>query len=391
MQRTETPLSNTFGVAIRHEFVLEDGVAQLNHGSYGATPRRVLETQHRWRLHMEAELSRFMGREFRPALRAAAKAFAPWVGADADGIAWVENATLGANAVLRDMALAPGDEILITDQTYGAVRNTVLHIASRTGAKVVEVSWPFPTIDPTQVTAAIAAGLSERTRIAVLDHITSPTALVLPIADMVRAAKEAGALVLVDGAHGPGQVPIDLSTLGADWYTGNCHKWLCAAKGCGFLWTAPEHRAAMHPTVISHGYGQGYVAEFDWVGTRDATAQFSLPEALSFREALGDEAVRRYNRDLVLAASDALAEAWGTEVGAAPALVGSMRCVRLPDGFSATAEGAQALRDRLMDEFRIQVPIRDHGGALWARLSAQIYNAPDDYDRLRDAITSLAA
>ena len=384
-----SPEHNRFGRAVRDLFALEPETAQLNHGSYGATPRPVLAAQQRWTERLEAEPSRFMRREFRPLLRRAAESLAPYLGAKPEAIALVESATTAANAVLRNLALNPGDEILVNDQTYGAVLNTVRYVAARTGATVIEARLPFPATDEDAMVAAFEAGLSPRTRLAVLDHITSPTALVLPVARMVAAARKAGALVFVDGAHAPGQVDIGLTALGADWYTGNCHKWLCAPKGSAFLWSADPVRGDTHPAVISHGFERGYVEEFDWIGTRDATAQFVIPDCLAFRAPFGDAEIKAYNRGLALSASEELAADWGTETGAAAGFVGSMATIRLPDGFTATFEAAEALRDRLMDEHRIQVPVRALDGALWVRISAQIYNEADDYRRLSEAIRKI--
>ncbi|HEY9568777.1 MAG TPA: aminotransferase class V-fold PLP-dependent enzyme, partial [Thalassobaculum sp.] len=262
-----------FGAAVRRLFQLEDGSIYLNHGSYGATPRAVTAAQRRWQERLEAEPSRFMEREFRPGLRVAAGRLAGRLGVDGRTVAMVENATQAVNAVLRSFGFRPGDEILVTNQTYNAVRNTVRWVAARSGARMVQVDLPFPAHSHDHLIEAFTAGLSERTRLAVIDHVTSPTALVLPLERMVAAVKDAGAFALVDGAHAPGMVPLDLPSTGADWYTGNCHKWLFAAKGCAFLWAADRVREALHPTVISHGFEQGFVTEFDWVGTRDASAQ----------------------------------------------------------------------------------------------------------------------
>jgi len=377
-----------FGRAMRPLFLLDPEVAYLNHGAYGAPPVEVIEAADAVRRRMEREPSAFMVREYQPGLRRVAAELATFLNGRAANVALVENATMGVNAVLRGFEFAPGDEILVTDQTYRAVRHAAQYVAARSGARVVVVKLPFPAHATDAVLDALAAGLGPRTRLAVLDHITSPTALLLPIAAMVRMAKAAGALVLVDGAHAPGMVDIDLEALGADWYTGNCHKWLLAAKGAGFLWAADHVRDRTHPLAISHGYGQGLAAEFDWVGTRDALGQFSLPAALAFRERFGEAAIRAYNHELVMRASEMLAAAWGTAVGAAEALTGSMRCVRLPDAFEATDDAAQALRWRLADEDKVQVPIRCLDGALWVRLSAQVYNEIGDYERLRQAVSA---
>lgn len=375
-----------FGAPARRLFQLEDGAIYLNHGSYGATPKAVTVAQRRWQDRLEAEPSRFMEREFRPGLRVAAERLSAHLGVPGRAVAMVENATQAVNAILRSRSFAPGDEILITSQTYNAVKNTVRWVASRSGAKVVEADLPFPAYSEDSILEAFVAGLSDRTSVAIIDHVTSPTALVLPVTRMVAAAKRAGALALVDGAHAPGMLPVDLPAIGADWYTGNCHKWLFAPKGCAFLWASDAVRDDLHPTVISHGYGQGYAAEFDWVGTRDASPQLALPDALSFLERLGTEKVRRHNHELAVEAGRRLADAWGTEVGAPPGLTGSMVTVRLPDGLGTTQAEALELRRRLLDERRIQVPINALAGGLWARVSAQVYNHGAEIDALAEAV-----
>ncbi len=373
-----------FGPALRDLFQLEAGGAHLNHGSYGATPKAVLAAQRDWRDRMEAEPSRFFEREYRPAIRAAAARLAPYLGADADDVAMVENATQAVNAVLRSFPFEPGDRILINTQTYGAVRNTARYVAARTGAEVVEWRLPFPVADAQEIEAAFHAALDPPPRLALLDHVTSGTALKLPLARLVALAKAAGARVLVDGAHAPGMTEIDLRRIGADWYTGNCHKWMFAAKGCAFLWAATQQD--LHPTVISHGFEGGFHAEFDYVGTRDGSAQHSLPAGIDFMEGFGFQAIQGHNHAMALAAGARLAAAWGTETGAPAALTGSMTTVRLPYGVGADLNGAIRLRARLLDEDGIQIRLNPLAGGLWVRVSTQIYNHMDEIDRLAEAV-----
>lgn len=376
-----------FGADLRPLFALEDGSLHLNHGSFGATPRIVLDAQRSWQDRMEAEPSRFMEFEFRPALRAAAARLAPYLTAEPDHIAMVENATQAVNAILRSLDLKPGDRILINDQTYGAVRNTVRFVCSMTGAEIAEWTLPFPAEDPEGAIAAFETALAERSpRVAIIDHVTSPTALLLPVERMVAAARNAGALVLVDGAHAPGMVPVDLTALGADWYTGNAHKWLFAAKGCAFLWAGDRVIERLHPTVISHGYEGGFETEFDWVGTRDGSAQHALPTALDFLDRFGIEAIRTHNHALAMAAGRRLADAWGTEMGAPESMVGSMVTVRLPDGYGTGFEIATDLRMRLLREDRIQTRVNPLAGGLYVRVSSQIYNHIAEIDTLADAV-----
>lgn len=376
----------SFGAAARPLFLLEDGGVHLNHGSYGGTPKSVLQVQRRWQEAMEREPSRFMDREFRPALRVAAERLSRYVGVPGREIALVENATSAVNAVLDGLALGPNDAVLITSQTYNAVRNAVLYRCGRAGARIDTVDLPFPVQSAEQIVDAFRSGLTTRTRLVVIDHVTSQTATVMPVAEMAAAAREAGARVLVDGAHAPGMIPLDLVATGAHWYTGNCHKWMFAPKGCAFLWAEDSVRDELHPLVISHGHGQGFVAEFDWTGTRDASAQHALPAALAFRERFGDAAVRKHNHDLVVRAAHLLAESWDTGIGAPDEQLGSMAAVRLPAGLGPGAGQAVELRRRLLEEYRIQVPVWSVRDALWLRISAQIYNTSEDYRALAEAV-----
>ncbi len=366
------------GEAIRSEFLLEDGFATANHGAYGATPRPVLAAQDEWRTRMERQPSRFFNGTILPALRAAAERLGAVLGARGQDIGFVGNATEGANGVLRSLRFEPGDEILVLAHVYGAVRNTVRHVCSISGAGMVEVPVTFPRPDDGELLAALSAAITPRTKLAVLDHITSSSALLLPIAEMVAACHAKGMPVLVDGAHAPGQVALDLTALDPDWYVGNCHKWLFAPKGCGFLWARADRQAGIHPAVISHGYGQGFTAEFDWTGTRDPSAWLATPAALDFHARLGGPALMARNVALAASAGATLAARWGTETGAGNRAAGSMAMVRLPGG---APDQSAALRGALL-EAGTDVPIIVHNSQLWLRLSAQAYNEPADFERM---------
>lgn len=380
------PSTPSFGKACRPLFLLEDGAIYLNHASYGATPKSVMQAQRRWQETLEREPSRFMDREFRPALRVAAERLSPYLGVPGRHIALVENATSAVNAVLGSIDFKPGDEILINSQTYNAVKNAVLRICERTGAVAKWARLPFPVQSGAQILEAFRSEVTARTRLAVIDHVTSQTATIMPVAEMAQAARETGALVLIDGAHAPGMIPTDLPSTGGHWYTGNCHKWMFTPKGCAFLWADDSVRDSLHPNVISHGFGEGFVAEFDWVGTRDASAQQSLPTAIDFREKFGDAAVREHNHALTLEAGHFLASEWGTALGAPDDMLGSMVAVRAPSGLGTTTEHTIEMRRRLLDEYRIQVPVWALDGQLWVRISAQIYNHMDEYRSLAEAV-----
>ncbi len=323
---------------------------------------------------MEAQPTRFMS-QLPAALRAAAAALGDVLGARGADLAFVDNATSGCNAVLRSLVFRPDDEILVLDHGYGAVRNTARFVAERAGAKLTEAAIPFPGGESAGIVEAVAAALTPRTRLAVVDHITSASAIVMPVAEIAAICRAAGVPVLVDGAHGPGQIGLDLPALGGDWYTGNCHKWLCAPKGSAFLWTSPARQAATHPLTISHGLGQGYIQEFDWTGTRDPSAVLSVPAAIAFHEVLGGAALRDRNIALAGQAAALVARRLSTEAlpGAA-----AMRLVRLP---AAPGTDARAFRARLLAA-GTDAPVHAIGGALWLRLSAFAYNELEDYARL---------
>jgi isopenicillin-N epimerase len=367
-----------FGLACRAEFQLDHSTAQLNHGSFGATPVSVRDAAEAWRRRMEADPTHFVRRVWPEAVAAARTALAAFLHADPDGLVLVENATQGANAVLRSLELQPGDFIVTTNHGYRAVAKTVEYVCRRAGATHLRLD--FGRAVPTA--SDIAAQLPPRTRLLIVDHITSPSALVLPVAEILAAARKSGVPVLVDGAHAPGQLPLDLAALDADFYVGNCHKWLFAAKGAAFLSVAPAHRAGIHPPTISHGLDQGLAAEFDWTGTRDVGAWLSIPDGLAFGARYGWPQIRAYNNALCAAMAARLAAAFGTEILGPPEARAHLAAIRLPLGGACDEKRALALLTKLYDVVRVQAPIMAFENALWVRVSAQIYNVAADADRL---------
>ncbi|HVY16483.1 MAG TPA: aminotransferase class V-fold PLP-dependent enzyme [Rhodopila sp.] len=383
-----TPLSNSRGNVRRHpDWDLDPDFLTVNHGSFGATPIAVRAAQRTWQDRMERQASRFVTTELGPALRKAAGVLADFLDARPEDVAFVDNATTGCNAVLRSMTFEAGDEIVVLSHVYGAVRNAVRHTAQATGARVVEARIPFPDPSPAAMIAAVAAILGAATRLVVLDHITSASALLVPVADIVRLAHAAGAKVLIDGAHAPGQIDLSLTDIGADWYVGNCHKWLCAPKGCAFLHARDQ--AALHPVVISHGYGQGFLAEFDWTGTTDFSRFLAVEEAIAHHRRLGGPALRARNRSLAAEAAERLARRLGTRTGGGPVVSAAMGTVRLPVG-DPTPEHALAIRQALV-RAGTDAPVHALDGGLWLRLSAFAYNEPGDYDRLGDIVAGVLA
>ena len=375
-----TPMD--FGADIRDRWLLDEKLNFLNHGSFGAAPRVVLAAQSAWRERLESSPVRFMVEELPVALRAVADRLGTLLGARGDDIALVDNATTGVNTVLASLDLGPGDEVLLVNHAYPAVANAVTHYCRKVGARPVEAVLPFPLSGPEEVTAALRGALTERTKVAVLDHITSGTALVLPIAEMVALCRERGVPVCVDGAHAPGMLNLDLEALGADWYTGNCHKWLFAPKSCAFLWTHPRQQPITHPLVISLAYGEGYTREFDWVGTRDPSAWLALGAALDFVDELGLERMMAHNHDLAVWAGEYLSKAWGRVQGAPASMLGSMVAVEAPLELEATQEAAWTWMQELATQHHTEVIAHACAGRIWIRVSAQVYNCQEDYRRL---------
>jgi isopenicillin-N epimerase len=383
-------MTPSLGKAVRHEWALDADFLSVNHGSFGATPRVVLAAQRDWQQRLEAQPSRFMRAVLPEALRHAADRLGAFIGADGKDIGFVDNATTGCNAVLRSLRLKPDDQVVVLTHGYGAVRNTVRYLCERVGARMVEASVPFPRPDPDAIVTNIAAALTPRTRLAVVDHITSGSALVLPLQRIVAACHAADVPVLVDGAHGPAQVPLDMRALGADWYAGNCHKWLCAPKGSAFLYARPDRQDDLHSVTISHGLGKGFLEEFDWSGTRDPSAWLATAVAIDFHARLGGEALMARNIALAADATSLLARRLDTEPGTTGAMAGSMGMVRLPLAGAATAERSSDLRARLLAA-GTDAPTHVHEGAIWLRLSAAAYNDIEDYQRLADIVVKLLA
>ena len=380
-------------------WTLESGVAFLNHGSYGACPREVLDCQAELRAVMEAEPVRFLGRELDGRLDTARAALAAFVGADPDDLAFISNATSGVNTVLRSLTLSPGDELLTTDHAYAACRNTLDYVAGRTGAKVTVAVIPFPVASPEAIVDTVMAKVTPRTRLALLDHITSPTGFILPAERLIAELSRRGVETLVDGAHVPGMIALDLRSLGATYYSANCHKWLCAPKGSAFLWVRRDRQADIHPLTISHGATgvrpdrSRFRLEFDWTGTQDPTAWLTVPKAIEYMGSLvpgGWPALMARNRALALAARELLCVAAGSPPPCPDAMIGSLASVMLPD--SPTVETGWRVRDplqgRLFDHWGIEVPIMRWPAApkRLLRISAQLYNNPEQYARLAQAL-----
>ena len=373
---------------MRQHWTLDPDITYLNHGSFGATPRVVLEKQNEFRAQMEREPVRFFVRELEPLLDDVRRELAAFIGADAEGIAFVPNTTTGFNAVIRSLDLDKFDELLITTHEYNAIRNTVEYVAGVVGAKVVVAEVPFPIASPDVVVERVLEKVTDRTRLLVIDHVVSQTALIFPVERIVKELQSRGIDTFVDGAHAPGFLPLDVRAIGAAYYAGNLHKWVCAPKGAAFLYVRENRRASVRPAVISHGANSPrrdrsrFLIEFDWVGTVDPSAWLCVPEALRFLKSV-DGAWMRHNHELALQARDLLCSELQLEKPAPDEMLGAMAAVLLP-------KGDQTLQDRLLFEHRIEVPIMPWPEPL-LRVSAQLYNTLADYEKLVHALrTELA-
>jgi isopenicillin-N epimerase len=384
---------------LRDHWILDPAIAFLNHGSFGACPRPVLAEQDRLRACMEREPVHFMVHELEPMLDDARAEVAAFVGADPDDLAFVRNATSAVSAILRSLDLRPGDELLTTDHSYNACRNALDLVASRAGARVVTARLPFPLSGPDEALQAILDEVTPHTRLALLDHVTSPTGLVLPIAALVERLAARGVDTLIDGAHAPGMIALDIGAIGAAYYTGNFHKWVCAPKGAAMLHVRRDRHAGLHPAVISHGYNSQrprsrFREEFDWTGTDDPTPWLCVPAALRFLGGLlpgGWDEVRARNRELALAGRRLLCDALSIAPPAPDSMIGSLASVPLPDGGAeppASPLYADPLQTELFERHRIEVPVPPWPAPprRLVRISAQLYNDIGQYERLAAAL-----
>jgi isopenicillin-N epimerase len=378
---------------LKSEWMLDPTITFLNHGSFGAAPKCVFVEQTRWRMRVEAEPIELLARRGVALLEESRRAVGQWLGMRPEDFGFVTNATEGVNAVLRSMELRAGDELLTTTHVYNAVRQAMKYTAGRAGATYREIEVPLPVQSPGQVVEAIVGGLSPQTKLLVIDHITSPTALIFPVEQIAAECARRGVDVLVDGAHAPGMVPLDVPRVGVAYYAGNLHKWACAPKGCGFLWVRPDRQAGVHPLVISHHLGEGFSREFGWQGTRDVSAWLSVPRALQFMAELGWDGIMGHNHAMARWVQQMLCKAWGvTPISPADgSMLGSMASIPMPPPLDRLTEAeAMDLQQRLYTTHRIEVPIMLWGGRAFIRPCCQVYNTPDEYEQLARVIPALA-
>jgi isopenicillin-N epimerase len=377
--------------SVRDLFLLRPGVIFLNHGSFGACPRPVFEAYQSWQLELERQPVEFLGRRLADLMRQARESLAAFVGAEANELVYVPNATTGLNTIARSLPLREGDEVLATDHEYGALDRTWRFICQKRGARYIRQPVPLPVESAERIVEAIWAGVTPRTRVLFVSHITSPTAIIFPVNELVRRAREAGLITVVDGAHAPGQIPLDLHALAADFYSGNCHKWMCAPKGSAFLYVRREMQHLIEPLVVSWGWESDkpgpsrFVDEQEWQGTRDIAAYLSVPAAIQFMAEHDWPRVQRECHELVRYARERAAELTGL-----PPITPDS-----PDWFAQMAAlpippcDLEVLKRRLCDDFHIEIPTVEWNGQHFLRASIQGYNTQADVDALVEALKVL--
>ena len=387
---------------LRRFWKLAPGTTFLNHGSFGACPTPILELQNELRRQMEAEPVQFLWRRYEERLEPSREIVGAFLGARARDVVFVTNATNAVNAVVRSMKLRAGDQLLTTNLDYNACHNAFAEEARRAGAELVTAEVPFPVSSADAITEAILRQVTKRTRLAMLDHVTSNTALVLPIRQLVRELESRGVATLVDGAHAPGMLPLNLQKLRPAYYTGNLHKWVCAPKGAAFLWVREDMQIGLQPAVVSHGNNTrrvGYTEfqdRFDWAGTFDPTAWMCAGDAIRWMEKLlpgGWPAIRERNHELAVRARKLLCKRLNLEAPSPKGLLGSMATLPLPERFQGKPRNGRIDPEqlRLYDDFGIEVPFMRFGQPerRYFRVSAQVYNTLADYDHLARALEVL--
>ncbi len=376
---------------LRDLFLLRPEIVFLNHGSFGACPKPVFEVYQDWQRELEKEPVEFLGRRFAGLMQEARGSLSEFLGTQRDNLIFVPNATTGLNLVARSLPMQPGDEVLATDQEYGAIDRVWQFICQRRGARYVRQPMTLPVRSEADLVDEFWQGVTGRTRVILLSHITSVTALILPIAQIIERAKSAGLLVVIDGAHAAGQLPLNLDSLSVDFYAGNCHKWMMAPKGAGFLYVHPERQALISPLVISWGdkslANSAYIQENEYQGTRDIAAYLSIQAAVSFMKNHNWRAEQERCHGLVLLARQRMAEITGLQ----PLCPASEVWFRQMLAHPLPNLDGEKLHQRLFDEFRVEIPVNEINGEQFIRISVQGYNTEADVDAFLLAFEKLVA
>ncbi len=376
---------------MRDLFLLDPDVIFLNHGSFGACPKSVFEEYQRWQRELEKQPVEFLGRRFADLMLAARSALGGYLGAAADDLVYVTNATVGLNIVARSLDLRPGDEVLTTDHEYGALDRTWRFLCAKRGATYIRQPVPVPISTADEVVEAVWSGVTDRTRVLFISHITSPTAIIFPIKPLIDRARARDIITIIDGAHAPGQIELNLRELGADFYSGNLHKWLMSPKGSAFLYARQGMQHLVEPLVVSWGWeaekpgSSKFVDEQEWTGTRDIAAFLSVPAAIQFQRDHDWPRVRQDCHELVRYARQQASALTGLPplTPDEPSWFAQMSALPLPPC------DFDQLKRRLYDEFKIEIPVTNWNGRQFLRISIQGYNTRADVDALTSAVRTM--
>lgn len=375
------------GLPDASSWTLDRDLAYLNHGGFGAAPVSVLTAQQGWRDALERNPTGFLVRRLPDLVEDVRARLAAFLGTDPAGLVFTDNATTGMQTVIGQLELGSGDEVVTTDHAYVPVLTQLRLVAATAGAKIRVAHVPVTAAGPSEVLAAIMAETSGSTRYVVVDHVASCSGMVFPVEQIVAQCRPRGIGVVIDGAHAPGQLPVDLDGLGADFWVGNLHKWLCAPKASAVVYAAPPWRDGLRPLVASHRFDDGFQAAFGWTGTLDPSPLLAATAALEFFEQVGWPAVWEHNNDLARRGAELVAGRIGTAVPGGDGLTAAMRLIGLPEPLGEF--DAREIERGLLDEYKVVVPLTYLGGWQWVRVSAQLYNTIDDYERLAFALVAL--
>ena len=369
-------------------WMLDPEITYLNHGSFGARTLQVHDSQLEFKQLFERSPIQFLDRSRQDLICESRDVVSSFLQCDSSGFGFVDNATTGVACVVQSIECTPSDEILTTNHVYNGIRQLLSHHAQRTGCSYRELEIPFPIKNANEILSIIVASVTSKTKLLVVDHVTSITSIVFPIDEIIHECHKRGILVLVDGAHASGMLDVNIDSLNADWYVGNLHKWVCAPVGAGFVWTHEKHRNSTHPLTVSHFLNTNYTDEFDWQGTKDISPWLAAATAIQTGDSIGWDRIREHNHTLATWMHQELLEGLGLEpiVPIDGSLLGSMATVVLPAGFPSTYEDCYQLRDQIFTDFKIEVPIFHFEKRCLMRVSAQLYTKNSDIGQLIDVL-----
>jgi len=377
-----------YGHSIKDKWILDEEITFLNNGSFGATPKKVLESQQKYNIELEKEPLVFLLDKYPALLQNTIKKLATFLSVDKQDLFFVENATTGFNTIIRNLAYSfkKDDEILVTSNVYPAVKNTLEYFAKLTGIRITNAPLPYPCIDAEEIINSVKKAINPKTKLAVFDHITSPTALIFPVKELTEICRNNGTLILIDGAHAPGMIDLNISEIAPDFYTGNCYKWMYSPKGSGFLWINPNIKQEIHPLVISLNYEQGINKEFEWIGTRNPSEWLATSFAIDFYYEMGNENIRKYTHKLILDAAQHLSDSLGLEISIPNEMLGAMVTLPFKTNLPPVQENTLVLRKHFLENYKIELPFMAFQNQWYFRISAQIFNEISDYVYLSDCI-----